>query len=156
MTTPAITTPDYTKKYGKNVDDKTGDYCIDTAKEPIFAAAFVPAAPGDSRDNNERNRKPIPMARQLVLSQGDYFSIGNLGETFREYNQRYYDEGSRGVKPTEETYDPKKTKFIWKDYNDAKCPLNKGKILCIAPVQVRYNNILNIMVMRGKEQINIL
>ena len=126
-------TPNLTIKYSKNLDDKTNDYFIDKAKEPIFAAAFVPAAPGDSRDNNERNRKPIPMARQLVLSQGDYFSIGNLGETFREYNQRYYDEGSRGVKPTEETYDPKKTKFIWKDYNDAKCPLNKGKILCIAP-----------------------
>jgi len=130
MTTPA--TPDYTKKYSKNIDDKTGDYCIDTAKEPIFAAAFVPAAPGDPKDNNERNKKPIPMARQLVLSQGDYFSIGNLGETFREYQQRYFDQGSRGMQPTEEIYDPKNTKFMWKDYNDAKCPLNKGKILCIA------------------------
>lgn len=132
MTTPAITTPDYTKKYGKNVDDKTGDYCIDTAKEPIFAAAFVPAAPGDPTDKSERNRKPIPKSRLLLLSQGDYFSIGNLGETFREFNQRYYDEGSRGVKPTEETYDTKNTKFKWKDYNE-NCLLNKGKILCIAP-----------------------
>jgi hypothetical protein len=41
------------------------------------------------------------MARQLLLSQGDYFSIGNLGETFREELQRYYDEGSKGKQPTE-------------------------------------------------------
>ena len=124
---------DYTRKYSKNLDDKTGDYEITRANQPIIACAFVPAAPGDPRDDNERNRKPIPMTRQLVLSQGDYFSIGNLGETFREFNQRYYDEGSRRVKPTEETYDPKNTNFIWKDYNEAKCRLNKGKILCIAP-----------------------
>jgi WD40 repeat protein len=126
-------TPNLTIKYSKNLDDKTNDYFIDKAKEPIFAAAFVPAAPGDPTDRSERNKKPIPKARQLVLSQGDYFSIGNLGETFRELNQRYYDQGSRGLKPTEETYDPSYTEFIWKDYNDAKCPLNKGKILCIAP-----------------------
>jgi hypothetical protein len=130
MTTPA--TPDYTTKYSKNIDDKTGDYCIEYAKEPIIAASFVTPLPGDPKDKNERNWKPIPMARQLVLSQGNYFSIGNLGETFREYLQRYFDEGSRGMQPTEETYDPKNTKFMWKDYNDAKCPLNKGKILCIA------------------------
>jgi hypothetical protein len=71
------------------------------------------------------------MARQLVLSQGHYFSIGNLGETFREELQRYYDEGSKGKQPTEEAYDPKKTKFMWIDYNN-NCLLNKGKILCIA------------------------
>jgi WD40 repeat protein len=121
--------PDYKKKYSKDLHDKTGDYEITTAKEPIFACSFIPSLPGDPKD--ERNKNPIPMARQLVLSQGDYFSIGNLGETFREFNQRYYDEGSRGVKPTEETYDPKNTKFIWMDYNN-KCLLNKGKILCIS------------------------
>lgn len=126
--------PDYKKKYSKDLYDKTNDYCIDTAKEPIFAAAFVPSVVGNPKDEkNEINKKPIPMARQLVLSQGDYFSIGNLGETFREYQQRYYDEGNRGTGLKEETYDPKKTKFDWKDYNDAKCLLNKGKILCIAP-----------------------
>jgi len=124
--------PDYKKKYSKDLHDKTGDYEITTAKEPIITASFVTPLPGDPSDKTERNKKPLPMARLLVLSQGDYFSIGNLGETFREFNQRYYDEGSRGIKPTEETYDPKKTKFIWIDYNDAKCPLNKGKILCIA------------------------
>jgi WD40 repeat protein len=138
-----MTTPNLTIKYSKNLDDKTGDYFIDTAKEPIIAAAFVPSLPGNP--NDERNKNPIPMARQLVLSQGDYFSIGNLGETFREYQQRYSDEGSRGAYPNEETYDPKKTKFIWKDYNDTKCPLNKGKILCLAPSpgalrqRIKYN-----------------
>ena len=133
MTTPANETPDYTTKYSKNIDDKTGDYCIDTAKEPIIAASFVMPLPGDPKDITGRNKNPIPMSRLLVLSQGDYFSIGNLGETFREYLQRYFDEGSRGMQPNEETYDTKKTKFMWKDYNDVKCPLNKGKILCIAP-----------------------
>jgi len=124
-----MATSNYTIKYSKNLDDKTNDYCIETAKEPIFAAAFVPALFVDPKD--ERNKKPLPMARQLVLSQGDYFSIGNLGETFREYQQRYFDEGSRGIQPKEETYDTKNTKFMWKDYN-AKCLLNRGKILCIA------------------------
>lgn len=122
MTTPA--TPDYTKKYSKNIDDKTGDYCIEYAKEPIIAASFVTPLPGDPKDKNERNWKPIPMARQLVLSQGNYFSIGNLGETFREYLQRYFDQGSNGMQPNEETYDPKKTQFIWEDYNKEKCLLH--------------------------------
>jgi WD40 repeat protein len=126
-----VNSTDYTRKYSKNVDDKTGDYEIATVKQPIIAAAFVPSVAGDPKD--EINNKPIPMARQLVLSQGDYFSIGNLGETFREYKQRQYDEGNRGAGPTEESYDPKNTKFDWKDYNDTKCLLNKGKILCIAP-----------------------
>jgi WD40 repeat protein len=122
---------DYKRKYSKKLDDETGDYEITTAEQPIIACAFVPSVVvGNPKD--EINKKPIPMARQLVLSQGEYFSIGNLGETFREYKQRYYDEENTAVL-NEETYDPKKTKFDWKDYNDAKCLLNKGKILCIAP-----------------------
>ena len=123
---------DYTRKYSKKLDDKTGDYEITMAKQPIIACSFIPSVAEDSKDEKvERNKKPLPMARQLLLSQGDYFSIGNLGETFREELQRYYDEGSRGKQPTEETYDPKKTKFMWKDYNE-KCLLDKGEILCIA------------------------
>ena len=152
MTTPANITADYTKKYGKNVDDKTGDYCIDTAKEPIIACSFIPSVAEDSEHEKvARNKKPLPMARQLLLSQGDYFSIGNLGETFREELQRYYDEGSRGKQPTEETYDPKKTKFMWIDYNN-KCLLNKGKILCISqsPGALQTKIYYNPYVERGK------
>ena len=123
---------DYTKKYSKELDDATGDYEITMAKKPIIACSFIPSVAVDSEHEKvARNKKPLPMARQLLLSQGDYFSIGNLGETFREELQRYYDEGSRGKQPSEETYDPKKTKFMWKDYNE-KCLLDKGKILCIA------------------------
>ena len=150
--------PDYKKKYSKDLYDKTGDYEITMAKEPIFAAAFIPSVAEDSKDEKvERNKKPLPMARLLLLSQGDYFSIGNLGETFREELHRYYDEGSRGVGPKEETYDPKKTKFIWKDYNDAKCRLNKGKILCIAqsPGALQTKIYYNPYVERGKNMYSL-
>jgi hypothetical protein len=152
-----MATTDYTRKYSKNLDDKTGDYEITMAKQPIIACSFIPSVAEDSKDEKvERNKKPLPMARQLLLSQGDYFSIGNLGETFREELNRYYDEGSRGKQPTEETYDPKKTKFMWIDYNN-KCLLNKGKILCISqsPGALQTKIYYNPYVERGKNMYSL-
>lgn len=38
---------DYTRKYSKKLDDKTGDYEITMAKQPIIACSFIPSVAED-------------------------------------------------------------------------------------------------------------